>query len=34
MSDWFAAGYFTMELDVQRVCDAMFLPLGVLLDNL
>ncbi len=28
MSDWFTAGYFTMDLHIRRMCDAMFLPLG------
>ncbi|XP_057304070.1 GRB10-interacting GYF protein 2-like isoform X3 [Hydractinia symbiolongicarpus] len=28
MLEWFKAGYFTMGLQVRRVCDEMFLPLG------
>ena len=28
MADWFAAGYFTMDLKVRRASDVMFLPLG------
>ena len=28
MADWFAAGFFTMDLNIQRVCDATVLPLG------
>lgn len=29
MNDWFLAGYFTMDLHVRRVCDAIMLPLGI-----
>ena len=31
MQEWFLAGYFTMDLMVQRVCDSAMLPLGKLL---
>ena len=30
MQEWFLAGYFTMDLMVQRVCDSAMLPLGKL----
>lgn len=28
MNSWFTAGYFTMSLNVRRVCDTIMLPLG------
>ena len=29
MKKWYEAGYFTMDLMVRRVCDVVFLPLGM-----